>query len=168
MKRVMIIGGPGSGKSTLAREMGARLGLPVTHIDQFQFEAGWVETNPAQRDGRIRMVIAGDSWIIDGNYSSTAQERMDRADTLIWLDVPIWKRIWRVMLRTARHYGQNRSELPAGCPERFSPDFFRYIVSSNKRQRAKAADRFATMSQRAEAFHLRSSRDVQTFLERLS
>lgn len=167
LKRVMIIGGPGSGKSTLARAMGARLGLPVTHIDRFQFQAGWVETDPRQRDARIRETIARDSWIIDGNYSSTVQDRMDRADTLIWLDVPMWRRLWRVARRTIRHYGQNRPDLPEGCPERFSPDFIHYIVTSNKRQKAKAADRYATMSRKAQAFHLRSSQDVRAFLKSL-
>jgi len=168
MNRIMIIGGPGSGKSTLARTLGKRLGLPVTHIDRLQFTTGWVEVDPAARDRQIRAVIARDRWIIDGNYSSTVQERMNRADTLIWLDIAVLRRLWRVARRTVRHYGQNRPELPAGCPERFSPDFFHYIVTTNKRQRAKAADRYAAMARRAQAFHLRSSRDVQVFLEQLS
>lgn len=164
----MIIGGPGSGKSTLARALGEKLGLPVTNIDRFQFTAGWVEVDPVARDANVRDVIATDSWIIDGNYSSTVKERMDKADTLIWLDVPILKRLWRVARRTIRYHGQSRPELPEGCPERFSSDFIHYIVSSNKRQRARAADRYATVTQKAQAFHLRSSRDVKAFLEQLS
>ncbi|MEC8580503.1 MAG: AAA family ATPase [Pseudomonadota bacterium] len=168
MQRVMIIGGPGSGKSTLALALGKKLGLPVTHIDRFQFTAGWLEVDPAKRDAHVCDVIASDSWIIDGNYSSTLKDRMDRADTLIWLDVPLWQRLWRVARRTWIYYGQNRPELPEGCPERFSPAFIHYIVTSSKRQREKAADRYATMSRRAQAFHLRSSRDVKTFLEQLS
>jgi len=168
MQRVMIIGGPGSGKSTLARALCEKLGLPVTHIDQLQFGFGWVEVDPAKRDARVRDVIARESWIIDGNYSSTAEERMSRADTLIWLDIPLWRRLWRVARRTLKYYDQSRPDLPAGCPERFSVEFVLYILSSNKRQRAKAADRYTTMSQKAQAFHLRSSRDVQTFLEQLA
>jgi len=85
----MIIGGPGSGKSTLARAIGERIGLPVTHIDQFQFQEGWVEVDPAERDTKIRDVIARPSWIIDGNYSSTIEDRMGRADMLIWLGMQL-------------------------------------------------------------------------------
>lgn len=168
MQRVMIIGGPGSGKSTLARALGQKLGLPVTHIDQLQFLPDWVETDPADRDANLRDVIAGSTWIIDGNYSSTIEDRMARADTLIWLDVPLARRLWRVARRTAQFYGRNRPDLPEGCPERFSPEFVHYIVSTNKSQRAKAASRYAAMSRKAQAFHLRSSRDVQTFLAGLT
>ena len=168
MQRVMIIGGPGSGKSTLARALGKKFGLPVTHIDQLQFGFGWVEVDPAKRDAQVRKVVARESWIIDGNYSSTAEDRMTRADTLIWLDIPLWHRLWRVARRTLKYYGQSRPDLPAGCPERFSVEFILYILSSNKRQKAKAADRYTTMSQEAQAVHLRSSRDVQMFLEQLA
>ena len=33
MQRILIMGGPGAGKSRLARELGARLGLEVVHLD---------------------------------------------------------------------------------------------------------------------------------------
>ena len=164
MQRIMIIGGPGSGKSTLAQRLGKRLGLPVTHIDQFQFQAGWVEVDPNMRDEQVRKVIEGPSWIIDGNYSSTAEDRMARADTLVWLDIPIWRRLWRVALRTLKYLGQNRPDLPKGCPERLSAEFIHYIISTSKTQRAKAAARFDRMTRDAQAFHLRSSRDVQAFV----
>ncbi|MEL6640377.1 MAG: AAA family ATPase [Pseudomonadota bacterium] len=166
MQRIMIIGGPGSGKSTLARQLGEKLGLPVTHIDQFQFQAGWVEVDPDTRDAQLRKVIAGPRWIIDGNYSSTAEDRMARADTLIWLDISIWRRLWRVALRTIKHYGKSRPDLPHGCPERFSAEFIRYIIATRKTQRAKAAARFERMTRDAQAFQLRSARDVHSFLGR--
>ncbi len=41
MKRVMVIGGPGSGKSTLARRLHAISGLPLFHLDQLYWRAGW-------------------------------------------------------------------------------------------------------------------------------
>lgn len=43
MQRVMIVGGPGSGKSTLTRSVGAKLKLPVFHMDQIHWQENWVE-----------------------------------------------------------------------------------------------------------------------------
>lgn len=167
MERIMIIGGPGSGKSTLARALSDQLGLPAHHIDQLHFKAGWVEVPPEERDAKVREIVARPKWIIDGNYSSTAEDRMARADTLIWLDIPLWRRLWRVARRTLRHYGQSRPDLPDGCLERISWAFIHYIVTSNKVQRGKAANRYAQMARTARAFHLRSSGAVQNFLEDL-
>lgn len=42
MKRVLVIGPCGSGKSTLARELAPRMGLPLIHMDQLGWQAGWV------------------------------------------------------------------------------------------------------------------------------
>jgi len=103
MQRIMIIGGPGSGKSTLARALGERLGLPVTHIDQVQFQAGWVEVDPAARDAKVRDIIPRPTWIMDGNYFSNIADPMNRVQTVIWLHIPICRRHLRVIRRTIRN-----------------------------------------------------------------
>ena len=164
----MIIGGPGSGKSTLARVLAEQPGLPVTDIDQLQFRFGWIAINPAKRHAQVRDVTAREHWTIAGNNSSTAEERTSRADTLIWLDIPLWRRLWRGAQRTLKSYGQSSPDLRAGCPERRSSGFTLYILSSKKQQRATAADRYTATSQKAQAFHLRTPQGVEKLLEQLS
>ena len=44
MQRIVIIGSGGAGKSTLAQQLGARLDLPVIHLDALYWQPGWVET----------------------------------------------------------------------------------------------------------------------------
>jgi adenylate kinase family enzyme len=41
MKRIAIIGCGGSGKTVLATQLGAKLGLPVPHLDRLFWRAGW-------------------------------------------------------------------------------------------------------------------------------
>lgn len=45
MKRVLIVGSPGAGKSTLAKKLAARTGLPLTHLDDLYWNAGWEKSS---------------------------------------------------------------------------------------------------------------------------
>jgi len=70
-------------------------------------------------------LLAGDSWIVDGNYSGTFDIRFSRAETLIVISLPRWRCIGRALRRTMRHYGQDLQAV--GCPERFDLAFLRWI-----------------------------------------
>jgi adenylate kinase family enzyme len=135
--RIAIIGPPGSGKSTLARELGERLALPVTHLDAHFWSAGWVQSEQAQWRERVRALAAGERWIIDGNYSSTMDLRLPLADTIIFLDFPRWICLLRVLRRWLIYRGDNRPDLPPGCPERIDLDFLRWIWNYPQRSRPK-------------------------------
>jgi adenylate kinase family enzyme len=131
MQRVIIIGPCGSGKSTLARELAPRLGLPLVHMDQLGWQAGWVETEKAELQARLAEAVAGERWLIEGNYGSTLAPRLERADTVIYLDFPIRLCLWRLIRRIITLRGQSRPEMPEGCPERFDAAFFWYVMTWN-------------------------------------
>ena len=90
MQRVMIVGQPGSGKSTLARKLGQRTGLPVVHIDTIHWQPGWIERNRDEKTRLCLEVEARECWIFEGGHSATWENRMARADLLIWIDR--WRR----------------------------------------------------------------------------
>ena len=117
MKRVMIIGQPGSGKSTLAQMLGEVTGLPVVHMDRIHWKAGWVQREEAARWQMVREAHAQEHWIFEGGFSRSWGERAARADTLIWLDVGLSLRLWRVTYRFLRDYGKVRPDMASGCPE---------------------------------------------------
>lgn len=141
MNRVLVIGPCGSGKSTLARELAPRMGLPLVHMDQLGWQAGWVETEKAELDARLAEVIAQDAWLIEGHYGSTLAPRLARADTVIYLDFPIRLCLWRLAKRVFLNRGQSRPDMPEGCPERFDAAFFWYVMNWNSgpRPRTEAA-----------------------------
>lgn len=171
MKRVMVIGAPGSGKSTLARKLGAVTGLPVTHIDHIHWMSGWQERPLPEKIAMIRPIEEGQEWIIEGGLSATFSTRLKRADTLIWLDVPIGVRFWRVVKRTAVGYGRTRPDLPAGCPEIIgwhTWEFWLYIWRTRRRSRARMQAHFATArAQGKTAIRLTSRRATDAYVRGL-
>ncbi len=171
MNRVMIVGGPGSGKSTLARALGAATGLPVYHMDHIHWQPGWVERTRAEKDRLTREVHARERWIFEGNHSSTYAERVSRADTLIWLDLPLGLRFYRVVWRSLRDLGQQRPDLPAGCPEQLSVEtlhFLQFIWRTRHSARAKVRAQIAEIGGGVTVVHLKSRSEVRNYLARFS
>lgn len=163
----MIIGGPGSGKSTLARNVGDLLGIPVTHLDAIYWKPGWVFSEHHEVADRLADLYAQDSWVIEGNYSATWHERRDRADALIFLDLPTWLRFWRVLRRSLTTLGQVRADMAEGCPEQIDFGFFRFVLGYGIRRRKKA-QRFLNSAPDHVATHqLRSVSQVDVFLSGL-
>ncbi len=88
--RVLIDGMMGSGKSTFARELAARTGLPVIHLDVHYWKPGWVRPSDDEWRDRQRELLAGKAWITEGNYNETLALRLERAETVVFLDTPWW------------------------------------------------------------------------------
>jgi adenylate kinase family enzyme len=127
MKRLAIIGSCGAGKSTLATALGEKLSLPVIHLDSYYWQAGWSETSSSDWLEIQKEFIKSDRWIIDGNYSSTMDTRLDVADTIIWLDFYRYLCLWRVIKRYLRYAGRVRPDMAAGCPEKLDLEFVQYV-----------------------------------------
>ena len=89
MKKVIVIGCPGSGKSTLARALRQKTGLPLCHLDLLYWNADKTTVEKDVFLERLSAVLAGDAWIIDGNYASTMALRLAACDTVIFLDYPL-------------------------------------------------------------------------------
>lgn len=169
MQRVMINGGPGSGKSTLARIMGKQLGLPVYHMDQIHWTPGWVERPKADKIPLVHEIIARNQWVFEGGHSITYVDRIARADTFIWLDLPVGLRFRRVLWRTIRDHGKTRPDMAPDCPEGFhgqTLEFWRYIWRTRHSHRVKLQQIAGTPSH-LRIIHLTSRSQVATFIANL-
>lgn len=161
MRRIMIIGGPGSGKSTLALALGARLGLPVVHIDPMYWAAGWVQRPAAQTVALVAAAAAGPSWVFEGNHSASYACRADRADLIVFLDLPRLLRLVRVLRRVWHYAGQTRPDMPQGCPERLDFGFLLFTLRWERRPALGLLDR---VQGQTPTLHLKTSAQVRRFL----
>ena len=140
MQRVLVIGSPGAGKSVFAQRLAAVAGLPLVHLDRQYWRTGWVEPDKATWTQQVKDLIAEPAWVMDGNYGGTLPQRLERADTVVWLDMPRWRCLWRVVKRVLRDYGRTREDMTPGCPERFNWEFLVYVWRFPRDQRLRLMD----------------------------
>ena len=103
MKRVAIFGNAGGGKSTLARALAASTGLPLHVLDELQFRPGGVAVPHEEYLRAHAALMNRDEWIIDGfGCIKTVWERLDAADTLVHVDLPLATHAWWVTKRLVK------------------------------------------------------------------
>ena len=88
MKKILVIGCPGSGKSTFARTLGEKTGIPICHLDLLYWNADKTTVSREVFRERLEQVLDTEHWIIDGNFSNTMPLRLERCDTVFFLDYP--------------------------------------------------------------------------------
>jgi adenylate kinase family enzyme len=101
-RRINVVGTCGSGKTTVARSLAARLALPYVEIDALFWRPGWEETSDTELRSAVGDAVAGEAWVIDGNYSRVRDLVWPRADTLIWLDYSFPRVFSQLLRRTLR------------------------------------------------------------------
>lgn len=112
-RRVLVLGCPGGGKSTFSRELARRSGLPLHHLDDHYWGAGWSRTDEAQWMAKQRALVAQERWIIDGNYLPTVPVRARQADLIVIIDAPTLTCLTRVVRRAWRIRRGRLDDLPA-------------------------------------------------------
>ena len=88
MNKILVIGCPGSGKSTFARALAERTGLPLYYLDMLFWNEDKTTVPRELFRARLAEILEKDEWIIDGNYISTMDARMEKCDTVFFLDYP--------------------------------------------------------------------------------
>ena len=168
MQRVLVIGSGGAGKSTVAREIAARLGLPLIHLDAHYWRPGWTETPADEWTAIVAKLTAEPRWVMDGNYGGTMAMRLAAADTVVFLDLPRVVCLWRVVKRRLMYHRRSRPDIAPGCPEQLNWEFLSWILWTFPRlHRQRNLDRVRA-APHVSVIMLRSRRQVDRFLERLA
>ena len=161
MKKVLIIGCPGGGKSSFARELHRRTSLPLCHLDMLFWNADKTTVSRETLCERVREVLRGDEWIIDGNYSATLPMRLEACDTVFFLDMPT-----ELCLRgVEKRRGQVRPDMPWIETEE-DPEFTEYIKNFRETARPRLLELLdAHKDKKLTVFH--SHEEIDAYLTRL-
>jgi adenylate kinase family enzyme len=165
MTRVAVIGNAGGGKSVLCGALSRARQLPHFPVDQIQWRPGWQlvadEEFAEIHDG----LLARDAWIIDGFGPWPAiEKRFDLADTIVFVDLPLWRHYWWATKRQLAAIFRERPDGPAGCP--MLPVTFRLYRMMwwvHRRLRPKLLAAIDARRGTRRIFHIRSLRDLAEF-----
>lgn len=163
MERILIIGCSGAGKSTLARQLGEKLNLPVVHLDKIFWKPGWVEATAEEFDAKLTVELEKPRWIIDGNFNRTLPLRIEKCDTIIYLDFRRFPCLWGVIKRNLTNRGKVRPDMGEGCPEKIDLEFLIWIWNYNRNKRENNY-RLLNQATHAKTIVLKNRRAVKQFL----
>lgn len=173
MRRVNVKGISGSGKTTFGQALAWRLDVPYVELDALHHGPNWTEASGEELQARVlaAMEAAPDGWVIDGNYESKLGDTViGAADTIVWLDLPLWQTLHRLARRT---HGRIRDDVPLWNDNRESwrtavvgrDSLFAWALRSYVRHRREWPRRFAGDPR---FVRLRSDDEARRWLERVS
>lgn len=132
MKKIIVIGCPGSGKSTFSQSLHQITELPLYHLDRMNWNSDKTTVPKEVFLERLRETIAEDAWIIDGNYGSSLELRIQACDTVFFLDYPVKVCLEGVMERR----GKERPDMPwVESVDHIDEEFIEFIQSYREKSR---------------------------------
>lgn len=163
MKKIIVIGCPGSGKSTFSRELHNITKLPLFHLDMMYWNADKSTVEKSVFLERLENVIQKEEWIIDGNYASTMELRLQECDTVIFLDYPV-----EVCLAgIAEREGKERADMPWIEPENEDDEeFMKFVRNYNSKNKPEVVELLEKYSYK-EIYIFKSREEADGFLDRL-
>ncbi len=165
MERVAVFGHAGGGKSTLSKRLAQITGWPLIALDLIEDKPGGEKVPDEEYKTTHAKILQKDCWIIDGFGSlDTVWQRLELADTLVYIDLPVlnhylWvtKRLIKGFWVAPEGYPQNspllRSTLNSYyivwlCHKKLTPKYREYV------NKAKATK---------QVFHLQSTKNLEEF-----
>lgn len=137
MKKIMVIGCPGSGKSTFSRTLHKLTDIPLFHLDIMNWNSDRTTVDKAVFRERLSNTIQKDEWIIDGNYGSTIELRLQACDTVIFLDYPLNVCLDGIKERR----GKKRTDMPwIENVNEEDAEFIEFIKNYNSQSRPKVME----------------------------
>ncbi|WP_105565184.1 P-loop NTPase family protein [Microbacterium halophytorum] len=173
-RRILVAGVTGVGKTTLAARVGRLLDVPHVEIDDLHWGPGWAP-RPDFLD-EVRKLASSGAWVTEWQYSDARPILLDRAQALVWIDLPFRVQYWRLIKRTVRRRVRRVALWRAGMVEPplwtifTNPEhILRWGWRTRNKYRREFGDVLSELAARDdfEFVHLRSVREVDRWVASL-
>ena len=162
MKKIMVIGCPGSGKSTFSKTLHKLTGIPLFHLDMIYWNFDRTTVDKEVFLKQLSKTIHMDQWIIDGNYGSTIELRLQACDTVVFLDYPL-----NICLDgIKRRIGKPRTDMP-WIENEEDTEFIEFIKNYNFQNRPKVMELLDKYSHK-DIYIFKTRKEADEFLKKLN
>ena len=167
MQKVAVFGNTGGGKSTLSKRLSDITGLPLHILDKIQYRSGGAEVPQEDYKRAHQEILQTERWIIDGfGCLETLWLRLDEADTLVFIDLPLYVHFWWVTKRLM----SGNIKPPAGWPEnspilKSSITSYRVLWLCDKYLSPKYREYIDRARSTKSVYHIRSTKQISQFIE---
>ncbi|MEG5032628.1 adenylate kinase [Microcoleus sp. AT3-D2] len=167
MKKVAVFGNAGGGKSTLSKRLSEIKGLPLYPLDKIQYQSGGAEVPNEEYKRTHEKILATDRWIIDGfGCRETVWLRLNEADSLVFVDLPLYVHFWWVTKRLMT----GKFIPPEGWPEKSpilksSINSYRVLWLCHKYLTPRYREYVDRAQNTKSVCHIRSTEEISQFFE---
>ena len=166
MSKIIIIGCPGSGKSTLTFRLKEILNVPVLHLDKiYHIDNEKHITRQELMEKVDTFAKSHDAWIIDGNYISTVEQRIELADTVILLDIETQICIQNAISRSQK---ERTADMAEGFDNsKIKDEFIEFIKSFKMQTLPKILEILKKYENNKKIIILKNYDEINYFIENL-
>lgn len=163
MKKIIVIGCSGSGKSTFSKVLHNITNIPLYHLDMMYWNTDRTTVEQSVFLNRLSNILNKSQWLIDGNYQSTLELRIQVCDTVIFLDYPV-----DVCLKgITERRGKPRSDMPwIESESEEDTQFIEFVKNYNSHSRPQVISLISKYSDK-NIYIFKQRKEADEFLHKL-
>jgi len=97
--RINIIGTSGSGKTTFGKALAEIIEHPFIEMDSIFWGPDWYHPKDEEFFPRLKKILEGENWVLDGNYTRTKALKWERTQAVIWLNFSFPRTVYQAIDR---------------------------------------------------------------------
>lgn len=170
MNKVIVFGKPGGGKSTLSKKLSAATGIKLYALDLIEYKQNGERVSPEEYSQKHTDLINSENWIIEGlGTLKSFWQRIEAADTLVYIDLPYYVSYWWVTKRLLKSLFVH----PEGWPEGSSVlkgtlASYKYLRLSSKFWTPELFKKIQSYSTNKKVYRITSVKEMNNFIKQFA